>query len=213
MAEVRIFNPSSYTPRSHFAGEGLERRVTVMAKHYRKRHHHHHGHRRNPFGISSGVVQDAGYNAAGALGSLYLSGLLSTFSGWAGVAATGGAAIGMGFVGKMIGGAKASEELLKGGLTATIIKALHQLGVASNLGLGLYAPSWFGIPTSSSQYLQAAAGNMGPYNRGQGTIFFPGPGGQPQLALPAGVHPAAAAAAGMKGLGFHRFRSRYAGNY
>jgi hypothetical protein len=186
-----------------------------MAKHYRRRHHHHHT-RRNPFGISSGVVTDAAYNAAGALGSLYLSRLISSLStGWAGVAATGGAALGMGFVGKMIGGAKASEELLKGGLTATIIKALHQLGVAQSLGLGLYSPSWFGIPTASDQYLRAAAPGM-PFNRGQGTIFFNGPGGPVALPAAAGgaVHPAAAAAAAkMSGMGFHRFRSRYAGNY
>jgi hypothetical protein len=182
-----------------------------MAK-YRKKHHHHHGHRHNPFGLSGAVMQDAAYNAAGALGSLYLTNLLPTLSGgWTGVAATGGAAVAMSFVGKMFGGARTSEELLKGGLTATIIKALHQLGVAQNLGLGLYTPSWFGIPTSSDQYLRAAAPGMA-WNRGAGSIWFPGPGGQPALALPAGVHPAAAAAS-LKGLNFHRFRSRYAGNY
>jgi hypothetical protein len=42
--------------------------------------------------------------------------------------------------------------------------------------LGFYAPSWFGAPTASSQYLQASQANMGPYRRGAGTIFFPGPG-------------------------------------
>lgn len=178
-----------------------------MAKHYKKRHHHHH-YRRNPFGLSSGVIVDSAYNAGGALGALYLSGLLSQLSGWASVAATGGAAVAMGFGGKMLS-AKAGEELLKGGLTATIIKALHQLGVAPSLGLGLYTPSWFGIPTASDQYLRAAGPGM-TFNRGSGSIFFPGPGGAP-IALPAG-HPAAVAA-GMKGVGFHRFRSRYAGNY
>jgi hypothetical protein len=167
-------------------------------KHYHRRHHHHRRH--NPFGVSKGVVVDAAYNAAGALGSLYISGMFPTLAtGWAGVAATGGAALALGFGGKFVGGAKASEELLKGGLTATIIKALHQLGVASNLGLGLYAPSWFGIPTASDQYLRAAAPGM-TFNRGAGTIFFPGPGGVPAL-------PAAA------GMGYHRFRSRYQGNY
>jgi len=109
----------------------------------------------------------------------------------------------MSFGGKFVGGARASEELLKGGLTATIIKALHQMGVASSIGLGLYAPSWFGVPTASSQYLQASQANLGPYRRGAGTIFFPGPGGSLVQAAPAGV----------SGMGFHRFRSRYAGNY
>ena len=177
-----------------------------MAKRYHKKHHHRH-HRRNPFGLSSAVVQDSAWNAAGALGSLYLTNLLPNLSGgWTGVAATGAAAVGMSYVGRMVGGPRTSEELLKGGLTATIIKALHQLGVAQNLGLGLYTPSWFGIPTSSDQYLRSAAPGMS-WNRGAGSIWFPGPGSQPALALPA--H----AAASLKGMGFHRFRSRYAGNY
>jgi len=216
VARVLIFNPAAgYTPRSYFAGEapGQKGGTTVMAKkHYHKKHHHHY--RRNPLGISSGVVQDAVYNAGGALGALYVSNLIPGFgsSGWGSVLATGGAAIAVGYVGRMMS-AKAGEEALKGGLTATIIKALHQLGVAQSIGLGLYSPSWFGIPTASDQYLRAAAPGM-QFNRGAGSIWFPGPGGQPTLALPAGaVHPAAAAAAGMKGLGFHRFRSRYAGNY
>jgi hypothetical protein len=171
-----------------------------MAKHHRRHRHHHRRH--NPFGISTGVVKDAAYSAAGALGALWLGSMFPNFTtGWAGVAATGGAALAMGFGGKFIGGAKASEELLKGGLTATIIRALHELGVAKNIGLGLYAPSWFAVPTASNQYGVAAQGNM-PFRRGAGTIFFPGPGGQPAL-------PAAAVA----GMGYHRFRSRYAGNY
>lgn len=165
------------------------------------KHRHHHRRRHNPFGISSSVVKDAAYNAGGALGSLFLAGFVGQ-SGWADVAVTGAAAVAASFAGKFIGGASASEEFLKGGLTATIIKALHQAGFAKSIGLGLYAPSWFGVPTASSQYLQASQANMGPYRRGQGTIFFPGPGGAPALP-PAGV----------AGMGFHRFRSRYAGNY
>jgi hypothetical protein len=200
MAEVKIFNPSSYTARSYFAagGEG-ERRQPKMARH---RHHHRHHRRHNPFGLSAGVVKDAAYNAAGALGSLFLAGFVAQ-SGWADVAVTGAAAVGTSFLGKFVGGAPASEELLKGGLTATIIKALHQAGFAKSIGLGLYAPSWFGVPTASSQYLQASAANMGPYRRGAGTIFFPGPGAVAPALPPAGV----------SGMGFHRFRSRYAGNY
>ena len=170
-----------------------------MAKHHR----HHHRRRRNPFGLSGGVVKSAAYNAVGALGSLALANLIGQ-SGWMDVLATGGAAVGLSFAGKFVGGAPASEEFLKGGLTATIIKAIHQAGFAKSIGLGLYAPSWFGVPTSSSQYLQASQANMGPYRRGQGTIFFPGPGGAPVAALPPG---------GVSGMGFHRFRSRYAGNY
>jgi hypothetical protein len=170
-----------------------------MAKH----HHHRHPHyRRNPFGISGGVVKDAVYNSAGALGALFLAGQFN-LSGWAAVGATGAAAIAASFIGKMVGGPSASEEVLKGGLTATIISALHMAGFAKNLGLGLYAPSWFGVPTASSQYLRAYPGNVSA-RQGQGTIIA-GPGGVPLLVAPP--------AAGGGTLGFHRFRSRYAGNY
>lgn len=170
-----------------------------MARH--RRHHRRHR-RHNPFGLNASVIKDAAFNAGGALGSLFLAGVFGQ-SGWMDVLATAGSAVGVSFAGKFIGGASASEELLKGGLTATIIKALHQAGFAKNLGLGLYAPSWFGVPTASSQYLQASAANMGPYRRGAGTIFFPGPGAVAPALPPAGV----------SGMGFHRFRSRYAGNY
>jgi len=165
-----------------------------------RRHHHRH-HRRNPFGISGGVIKDAAYSSAGAIGSLWLAGQFN-LSGWAGVGATAGAAVAASFAGKMIGGPSAAEEVLKGGLTATIISALHLAGFAKNLGLGLYAPSWFGVPTASSQYLRAYPGNMSG-RQGQGTIVA-GPGGVPMLVAPP---------AGVSGMGFHRFRSRYAGNY
>ena len=168
-----------------------------MAK--RHRHHHHHRSRRNPFGISSGVIKDAVYSSGGALGSLWLAGQFN-MSGWAGVAATAAAAVAASFAGKMVGGAAAAEEVLKGGLAATIISAMHQAGFAKNLGLGLYSPSWFGVPTASSQYLRAYPGNA--YARqGAGTLI---PGGAIVVAPPA---------AGVSGMGFHRFRSRYAGNY
>lgn len=215
MAQVRIFNPSAYTARSHFAGQEEERRSTVMA-HRKNKHHHHYRARRNPLGITGKTVKDAAYNTAGALGSLFIAGQISSSGGWTGVAVTLASAVALLFGGKMLG-PEAGEELFKGGLTASIISALHQAGFAQNLGLGLYSPSWFGVPTSSDQYLRAYGANMLPANRGAGTIFFPGPGGTmipAPAALPAGVHPAAAAAAATGGkLGFHRFRSRYAGNY
>jgi len=40
----------------------------------------------------------------------------------------------------------------------------------------MYGSSWFGVPTGSSQYLQSSQANLGPFRRGAGTIFFPGPG-------------------------------------
>lgn len=149
-----------------------------MAHH---RHHRRHHHRRNPFGLNAGVLKDAAFNTGGALGASYLAGLLS-LSGWMGVAGTGAAAVGLGMVGKFLGPG-AGEEMLKGGLTATIIQALKQLGIAP-AGLGLYAGSSFALPTVSDAYGR--------------TLVSPYP-------LPA------LAAAPKKGLGAYRYRSRYAG--
>jgi len=179
-----------------------------MARHHRYHHHsshHRRHHRHNPFGVSTGTLRDAVYVAAGAVGASALPGMVApTFStGWMGVVSTGVAAVGVSFLARMIGGESGANEALKGGLAAMVIRALHQAGIGKNLGLGLYAPSWFGIPTASSQYLQAAAGNMPGFNRGGGTIVFPGQGGVPVVA--------AAPPAGR--LGYHRFRSRYAGGY
>lgn len=184
-----------------------------MARHHHHHHHRHGHHRLNPFGLSANVIKDSAYNAAGALGSMFIAGKVGQ-TGWMDIAATAASAVGLSWLGKSMGGSS-GEEMLKGGLTATLIKALHQFGFAT--GLGLYAPSWFGVPTASSQYLRAYNANLGPAPRGQGTIYVanggqlmpatvvPGPGGAP-LALPAGPH-------GTAGMGYHRFRSRYAGNY
>ena len=199
MAEVRVFNPAAYTPRSFFAEYAGEKGGNSTMAHHRR---HRNRRRRNPLGLSSGVVKDAGFNAVGAIASMFVAGQFN-LSGWGAVAATAGAAVALKFGGKMVVGESGSEELLKGGLTATIIAALHQAGFAKNLGLGLYAPSWFAVPTTSDQYLRNYAPQM-TAKRGAGTIYFPGPGGQlVPAALPAGV----------SGMGFHRFRSRYAGNY
>jgi hypothetical protein len=169
---------------------------------YRRKHHHRR--RRNPLGLSGGVIKDAVWVAGGAVAAAALPGMVapSMATGWTGVAAKAAAAVAASFLGRMVGGEAAAAEALKGGLAITVLSALNQAGIKTP-GLGLYAPSWFGIPTASSQYLQASAANMGPYNRGQGTIFFPGPGGTVVAAPPKGA-PA---------LGYHRFRSRYAGGY
>lgn len=167
---------------------------------YHKKHRHHHRrHRRNPLGITGGLVKEAAFVAGGAVAAAALPGLVapSMATGWTGVLASGVAAVGAGFVSRMLG--DHSSDALKGGLAITVLKALKQAGI-NTPGLGLYAPSWFGIPTASSQYLQAAAGNQPGFNRGAGTIIFPGPQG----ALPAPVK---------SNLGYHRFRSRYAGGY
>jgi hypothetical protein len=177
-----------------------------MAYH-RKHHHHRRHHRHNPLGISGNVVKDAAWVAGGAIAAAALPNMVApTMStGWTGVIAKAAASVAASMLGRMVGGPEAAAEALKGGLAITLLAALKQGGV-NVPGLGLYAPSWFGIPTASSQYLQAAAGNMpGGFNRGGGTILFPGPQGP--VAIPA-------AAAGVKSnLGYHRFRSRYAGSY
>jgi len=173
-----------------------------MAKRHHSYQRRYNRRRHNPFGISGGVVKEAAYNAAGALGSLLLASQFN-FSGWAGVAATAASAVGVSIAGKFVGGASAQEELLKGGLTAAIISALQQAGFAKNLGLGLYAPAWFGVPTASSQYLRSYPGNMPGNPVGAGSVLL-GPGGAVAVAGPT--------AAGT-GMGYHRFRSRYTGNY
>lgn len=168
---------------------------------YHRKHHRRH-HRKNPFGLSGGIVKESAFVAAGAVGAAALPGMVApSFStGWAGVAASAAAAIAMGFVGKMVG--DHNGDAMKGGLAITVLKALKQAGI-NTPGLGLYAPSWFAVPTASSQYLQASAGNQpGGFNRGAGTIIFPGPQGAPVIAAPAHGR-----------LGYHRFRSRYAGSY
>jgi len=176
-----------------------------MARHHHHHHHshHRHHHRHNPFGLSQGVIKDAVYVAAGAIGASALPGMIAPAysSGWTGVLASGAAAVGTSMLARMVGGEAGGSEALKGGLAITVLKALKTMGVALP-GLGLYAPSWFGIPTASSQYLQAANSNMPGFNRGGGTIIFPGPSG-----------PVAVPAKGVAGMGYHRFRSRYAGNY
>jgi len=171
-----------------------------MARHRR----HHHRRRRNPFGLGGGVVKDAAWVLGGALGASALPGMVapSMSGGWTGVGITGAAAVVLSMGAKAFAGPQAAGEVLKGGLAVTIIKALHQAGFAKNLGLGMYAPSWFGIPTASSQYLQASGANVGPFRRGGGTIFFPGPGAM-----------SAPPPAAVSGMGYHRFRSRYAGGY
>lgn len=146
-----------------------------MAKHHR----HHRRHRRNPFGVNGTVVKDVAFNGAGAVAALYLAGLAGQ-SGWMDVAATAAAAVATSFAGKYVGGASASEELLKGGLLAAFFKAIKQTGL-NVPGLGLYVNSTFPLPTSSDAY-----GRVSP----------------PVLALPPGSKT-------LSGLYGGRFRSRY----
>lgn len=145
MATVRVFNPSSYTPRSYFA----ERGGKSMSR--RRRH--------NPFGVSNQAIKDGLIVGAGALGTLYADGFFNQ-SGWADVGTTAIAALGIFLAAKAVTNESNAEELFKGGIAATGIKAVHQLGFLKNLGLGTYVPGWFAVPTASDQYLRTSAGNV-----------------------------------------------------
>jgi len=173
MAQIRVFNPS-YTPRSYFAGEGERGGTSTMAKHHRR----HHRRRHNPFGVSGSLVKEVAFNAVGMAGANWGASFLGQ-SGWLDVLATGGAAIAASYVGKAVGGASASDEILKGGILAALLKAVKQSGVAVP-GLGLYVNSYFSAPTTSDAYGRASA---------------------PVAMLPPQQ--------GMHGLGYARYRSRY----
>ena len=176
MAQIRVFNPA-YTARSYFAREAEEGGQSTMAKHHRR---HHRRRRHNPLGISGAVVKDVAFNAVGMAGANFGASFLGQ-SGWLDVLATAGVAVGISYLGHSVAGAPASEELLKGGILATLLKAVKQTGV-SIPGLGLYVPTYFSAPTASDAYGRASAP----------TIMLPAPKG-----------------AGVAGLGVARFRSRY----
>lgn len=147
-----------------------------MAKH-RRRHHH----RRNPFGVNSSLVKDVAFNAAGLAVANWGASFLGQ-SGWLDVAATAAAAVAASYLGKEVGGAAASDEILKGGILAALIKAVKQTGVAVP-GLGLYANSYFPVPTSSDAYGRTSA--------------------------PIALLPAPSGKGGVAGMGLPRFRSRF----
>lgn len=154
-----------------------------MAKH---RTHHHHRRRHNPFGVSGTLVKDVVFEVAGMAGANFGATFLNQ-SGWIDVLATAGVAVGISMLGKSVAGAPASEELLKGGILAAVIKAVKQTGVSipGLSGMGLYQQTYFSAPTSSDAYGRATAP----------TIMLPAPTGK--------------GGAGVSGLGVSRFRSRY----
>jgi len=119
---------------------------------------HHRRRRHNPFGVNGSLVKDVAFNAAGLAGANWGASFLGQ-SGWLDVLATAGAAIAVSYAGKAVGGAGASEELLKGGILAAIIKAIKQTGVSvpGLSGMGLYVNSYFSAPTNSDAYGRATA--------------------------------------------------------
>jgi len=132
-----------------------------MAKH--RRHHHR---RRNPMGVSSGLVKDVAFNAAGLAAANFGASFLGQ-SGWLNVGATLAAAIAASFAGKAVVGAPAAEEILKGGILAALIAATKQAGV-SIPGLSSYVPNYFSAPTASNAYGVATPA----------TIMLPAPSGK-----------------------------------
>ena len=126
-----------------------------MAKHHKRHSGRRRHHRRNPFGIGGGAIKDAAFNAVGAIGAITLANMApSSFStGWGGVAATAVAAVAESYLAKMVVGAAAAEEILKGGLVATIIRAANTSGVfGRTFGLSSYVRSQFAVPTASDPY-------------------------------------------------------------
>jgi hypothetical protein len=168
-----------------------------MARHHH-RHHHHRHHRRNPFGISTEVVKDAAFTTAGALAAPYLGSLLQQ-TGWMDVGATAVAGVALMYGGRAVVGQGPSEELLKGALVATIIKALKQAGYAGNLGLGMYINTTFPLPTASDAYGRIP---LAPMVGAPATALTPTGAGAPGTLL------------APKALGaYNRFRTRYGGRF
>jgi hypothetical protein len=138
---------------------------------FRVKHHRHHRHNpffgytrrrkhhRNPFDSSTAVTA-AWALAGGVAASAIPAALLPSMnSGWAGVAATGVAAVAIGWAGEKFAGADAGKGLLIGGLVATGGKLIGQL-LGKNLvtfGMGQYTQTWFGPPYNSTGMLQTTA--------------------------------------------------------
>lgn len=150
MPQIRIFNPS-FTPRAFFSGQRQKGGVAVAhKKHHSYRKHHR---RHNPLGVNANVVKDAAYGSAGALASLWLSSMLPSFNtGWMGVGLTGAAAVAASMGARALGGGPMGDEVLKGGLIATIIRAVHQAGMLSSITMSGYVRSMFSVPTASDAY-------------------------------------------------------------
>lgn len=149
-----------------------------MAKHHRRHR------RRNPLGVSGSLVKDVAFNAAGLAGANFGASFLGQ-SGWLNVGATIAAALAISMLGKSVVGAPAAEELLKGGILASLIAATKQAGVAVP-GLSSYVPNYFSAPTSSNAYGVATAP----------TIMLPAPSGK-----------------GGSGMSGNRYRSRFQGRF
>lgn len=119
---------------------------------YSRRRRHH----RNPF--DTGTMATAAWALAGGVGASALPAMVvpSMNTGWAGVAATGVAAVAIGWAGEKFVGAHAGQGLLIGGLVATGGKLIAQL-LGKNLvsfGMGQYTQTWFGPPYNSTGILQ-----------------------------------------------------------
>jgi hypothetical protein len=134
----------------------------IMAKRYHVKHHHHHRHR-NPFGVSTGVLSQvlwtgAGYVAARALPAMVLS---AQNNGWMGYLLNAGTAV----VLKMVVPGPTGEDLLVGGLVATVTRIVSDTMGAKIAGLsgdpaftlGAYWQSYFAVPTVSDPYGRVSA--------------------------------------------------------
>ena len=130
-----------------------------------RRHHRHnpffgytrrHLHRRNPF--DTGTAVTAAWALAGGVGASALPTMImpTMATGWPGVAATGIAAVAIGWAGEKFVGSDAGKGLLIGGLVATGGKLIAQLlgRQLVTFGMGQYTQTWFGPPYNSTGILQ-----------------------------------------------------------
>lgn len=131
---------------------------------------HHRRHRHNPFfgysrrrrhhnpAFDSGTMATAAWALAGGVGATWLPSVVvsSMNAGWAGVLATGVAAVAIGWAGEKFIGQEAGKGLMIGGLVAAGGKLIAQL-LGKNLvtfGMGQYTQTWFGPPYNSTGILQ-----------------------------------------------------------
>lgn len=126
-----------------------------MAHRYIVRHGHHHRHR-NPLGINAGTITFAAWGVAGGVGARAIPAMVMSAqnTGWMGYLLNFGAAIGLGFAGRFIGG-QASEAMLVGGLVSTGLRIVQDNFGSKIPGLGAYWNSYLpSLPAQSNPYGQ-----------------------------------------------------------
>lgn len=159
MPIVRLVNPRhSHGGRAEsWRSSSAEGVIDMAHKKYRvRRHHSYFGHHRNPFDTE--VATTAAWAIGGGVLSTWLPTMVvpSFSQGWGGVAATGVAAVAIGWAGEKFVSAHAGRGLLIGGLVATGGKLIAQLlgKQLVSFQMGQYTQTFFGPPYNSTGILQ-----------------------------------------------------------